>query len=64
MVNEFDTFGFTNNLDLGKKIATLTTKAELKVDQDKIAKLEAFDSSYFHSKSYFENHGTQNYSVF
>ena len=31
----------------------MATKAELKVEQDKIVKLEAFDSSYFHCKSFF-----------
>ena len=29
-----------------------------------IAKLEAFDSSYFRGKTHFEDDGTQNYSVF
>ena len=33
--------------DLNRKLITLTRKAELKVDQDKILNLEAFDSSYF-----------------
>ena len=49
--------------DLNKKVATLATKAELKVEQDKITKLEAFDSSYFRGKSNFEDDGTQNYLV-
>ena len=64
LINESDIFGFVNNSDLDKEIATLTTKAKVKVDQDKIAKLQAFHSSYFHSKSYFENDGTQKYLVF
>ena len=34
---------------LGKKIAILATKSELKADQDKIVKLKVFDSSYFYS---------------
>ena len=40
------------------------TKVELKVEQDKITKLQAFDSSYFRGKSHFEDDGTQNYLVF
>ena len=36
-----------------KKVATLVTKAELKVEQDKMIKLQAFDSSYFPGKSHF-----------
>ena len=34
-------------LILIKKVATVATKAELKAEQDKIKKLQAFDSSYF-----------------
>ena len=33
----------------------LTTKAELKEEQDKIIKLQAFDSSYVRGKSYYED---------
>ena len=36
-----------NNDDLDRKVATLVTKAELTAKQDKITKLQAFDSSYF-----------------
>ena len=36
-----------NNDDLDRKVATLVTKAELTAEQDKITKLQAFDSSYF-----------------
>ena len=56
--------GFINNADLDKKVGTLATKAELKAEQDKIAKLKAFDSSYFRGKSHFEDDGTQHYLVF
>ena len=56
--------GFINNADLGKKVGILATKSELKVDQDKIIKLPAFDSNNFSSKSHFEDDGTQNYLVF
>ena len=41
------------------KVATLATKAELKAEQDKIIKLQAFDSSYFCGKSHFEDDGTE-----
>ena len=48
-------------------MATLATTAELRAEQDKIAKFQAFDSSYFRGKSCFEgveDDGTQNYLVF
>ena len=47
-----------------KKVATLATKAELKAEQYKIIKLQAFDSSYSRGKNYFEDDGTQNYLIF
>ena len=40
---------FIDDSGLGKKIAMLATKSELKVDQDKIVKLKKIDSSYFKS---------------
>ena len=49
---------------MDKRVATLATKAGLKAEQDKITKLQAFDSSYFQGKSHFENAGTRNYLVF
>ena len=42
------------------KLAILATKAELKTEQDKIVKLEVFDSSYFLGKTFFGNDGFQN----
>ena len=36
----------------------------MKAEQDKITKLQAFDSSYFRGKSHFRNDDTQNYLVF
>ena len=42
-----------------KKVATLAKKAELKAEQNKIMKLQAFDSSYFCGKSHFEDDDTQ-----
>ena len=45
-------------------ISSNTAKAELKAEQDKIIKLQVFDSSYVRGKSHFENNGIQNYLVF
>ena len=42
----------------------MATKADLNAEQDKVTKLQAFDSSYFRSKSHFEDDGIQNYLVF
>ena len=42
---------------------TLATKSELKAEQEKMIKLQEFDSSYFGGKSHFED-DTQNYLVF
>ena len=55
LVNESYITGFINSSDLDQKITTLKTKAELKDEQDKIVKLQAFDSSYFCGKSNFED---------
>ena len=55
---------FIDNSDLNKKVETLAIKAELKAEQEKITKLEAFDSSYNRGKSYFSNDGTQNDLIF
>ena len=57
--------GFINSADLDKKkAATLATKAEPKAEQDKIIKLQAFDSNYFRGKNHFEDDGNQKYLVF
>ena len=53
--------GFIGNTNIDKKIVTTAAKAELKAEQFKIVKLQAFDSSYF--EKHFEDDGTQNYSV-
>ena len=47
-----------------KKAAKLAKRAELKTKQDKITKLEAFDSSYFRGKIHFEDDGSQNCLTF
>ena len=65
LVDKSDIFSFIDNSDLDKKIATLATKEELKSEQRKTTKLQAFDSSYFHTKSHFDDYnGMQKYLVF
>ena len=64
LVDKSDISEFTDNSDSDKKIATITTNPELKAEQDKIVKLQAFDSSFFRVKSDFEDGGAQNYLVF
>ena len=39
VVGEFDISGLVNNTDLNTTLSTLTTKAELKAEQDQIVKL-------------------------
>ena len=65
MVDKSDIFSFIDNSDLDKKIATSATKAELKSEQRKTTKLQAFDSGYFRAKSHFDDYDRmQNYLVF
>ena len=47
-----------------QKLATLATRAELKAERDTIAKLEAFDSSYFHGKTFFSDDDLWNMFVY
>ena len=54
LVDISDISGFIYNYYLDKKRAALATKAELKANQDKIVKLQAFDSSYFRGRNDFE----------
>ena len=56
--------GFISSTDLNKKVTTSAKKAELKAGQDKITKLQAFDSSYFRGKNHFEDDSTRNYLAF
>ena len=37
--------------DLNTKLATLVTKSKIKIEKDKIMKLQAFDLSYFCGKA-------------
>ena len=55
LVDKFSIDGFIKNAVLNKKVAILATNAELKAEQDKIAKLQAFDSSYIRDKINFED---------
>ena len=64
LVDKSDISGFIDSSGLDKKLATLATKADLKAEQDKIVKLQVFDSSYFCGKIHFEDDGTENYLVF
>ena len=52
LVHKSDITGMENNADF---VATFATTAELKGEQDKIIKLEAFDSCYYRGKSHFED---------
>ena len=61
LVNKSDICGSIDTSDLDKKIATLAAKVELKADQDKIVKLQAFDSTCFRCKNNFKDDGMQNY---
>ena len=47
--------------DFNTKLETWSAKAELKAEQEKIVKLETFDSIHFCGKSHFEDDDMQNY---
>ena len=49
-----------NTLATKEEIKSLTTKAELNVEQDEIIKFETHDLSYFLGKTFFGNDGSQN----
>ena len=63
IVDRSNISGFIDNSNLEKKIATLVTNTELKVKQDRIVKLQAFDSSYFRGKSHFRRWHATLFSV-
>ena len=42
-----------------EKIKKIATKTELNAEQDKIVKLQIYDSSFFIGQSYFVNDGAQ-----
>ena len=60
LIDKSGIFDLVKNSDLKTKLATLATKAELKAMQDQIVELEAFNSSYFHDISHFEDDAMQN----
>ena len=53
-----------SNSDLNTKLGILETKVEFKAVQDKILKLQAFDSTYFRSKNCFVDDGFQKMFVY
>ena len=64
LVDKSDINKFIINSDLDKKIETLATKAELKAQQNKIVKLQTYDSNLFIGQSYFFSDGLQNLLIF
>ena len=64
LINKSDISWFTNNRDLNEKIKALARKAELKGEQEKIEKLQTYDSSIFIDQSYFFNDGSQDFLMF
>ena len=63
-VNESDISRFINNSDLENEIKPLATKAELKIEKDKILKLQTYDLSLLIGQSYFVNDSARNYLRF
>ena len=63
-LSKSDTFKFVNNSDLDNEVASLAIKVELKAQQDKIGRLQAFDSSLFIGQSYFDKDGSQSFLIF
>ena len=51
--------GLIADAHLYKKVGTLATKAELKADQEKIAKLKTCDLNYLLGKNFFGDDGSQ-----
>ena len=64
LVNKSDISNLVKIRDLKTKFVTLATKAELKAEQDKIVKLQSFDSNHFCSKSQFKDNDNQNCLAF
>ena len=64
LVNRSTVAGFRDKAHLNKKVVILKTKAELKSDQNKMIKLKAFGSCYFHGIIVSKDDGTQNDLVF
>ena len=64
LVKKSNIFNLVKSSDLNTKLPTLVTKAELKPEEDNIAKLEVLDSSYFHDKNIFGDDGFKNIFVY
>ena len=60
LVDKSNFSNLVKKFDLNIKLATLTTKAELKEKYDKIMKFQAFNSNNFRGKSHFEDDDRQN----
>ena len=58
LIYKSDISSFIDNSDLDKIILTLVTKEELKENPYKMVQLQAFDSSFYCSKSHFEDDRT------
>ena len=59
MVDKSAITGLIADAHLYKKVGTLATKAELKTDQEKIAKLKTCDLNYLLGKNFFGDDGSQ-----
>ena len=59
LVDKSSVFSLVKTSDLNTKLATLTTKAALKTEQDKTVPLQVSHPSYFCSKSHFEDEYTE-----
>ena len=65
LVNQSNISNVAKNSNLSAKLATKhTTKEELKVEQDKIVKLQIHDLSYFLGKIFFGDNNFQNMFIF
>ena len=64
LVNESGLNPKTKTLATKKEIKTPATKTKLKAEQDKIAKLETNDLSYYLGKNIFGDDGSQNMFVY
>ena len=64
LVDKSDTSNLVTISDLYAKIWTLSTKPELKAEQDKIVKLKTYDLSYFLDKNVSGDIDSQNMFVY
>ena len=59
LITKSDIFNVIKNSNINTKLATLAAKAELKIEQDKIVKLEVFDAVFI-INIFLGDDGTQN----